>query len=372
MENFFLTEFSKEVWEKKYQLGNETFEEWLNRIAGALAETDADANLFKRLFLEHKISLGGRILANAGAPTKTTVFNCFILPPESPDADSLEHIFKFAKRVAEVLKSEGGVGFHLNWIRPRGTVIRGVGILHPGAVAYFDLINKVSATIVQDASASSPKQGKALKKQTRKGAMMGVLSLYHPDVIEFIKAKQTPGRLTYFNLSVYVPDAFMEAVKKDGIWEFIYPDINHPAYAREWDGNFERWLKKGYPVVKYGEIRARELWQMLLRSTYDYAEPNLLFEGLIERYNNLSYIPELHNQATNPCLARGTKIWDEDRWVSIEEGGNTFISWKTGVKKVIKIVTDKGAELICTPDHLLMLEDGSFIPAFYSPFASRI
>ncbi|RLG11498.1 adenosylcobalamin-dependent ribonucleoside-diphosphate reductase [Candidatus Pacearchaeota archaeon] len=298
---FFLTKFSYEVWESKYKIGEESFEGWLERISNALARNEKDRTLIKDMILKHRISFGGRIFANAGSNLATTLFNCFILPPEPPDVDSLAHIFKFAHRVAEILKSEGGVGFHLNWIRPRGTIIRGVGITHPGVIDYFEMIDKVAETIVNSAPVKKPFQGKIKKVAPRKGAMMGILSVYHPDILDFIKAKQTPGKLTHYNLSVFIPDAFMEAVKKDRDWDLIYPDINFHRYKDEWNGDFELWLKKGYPVVHYGTIRARELWRMLLKSAYDYAEPNLLFQGLIEKYNNLFYIPTLRTHATNPC-----------------------------------------------------------------------
>jgi len=126
-----------------------------------------------------------------------------------------------------------------------------------------------------------------------------VHNCWHPDVIEFIHAKQTQGRLTKFNISVGVTDAFMTAVENDADWELIFPDVQFGKYDTEWDGDIRAWIRKGYPVKVYEKRRAREIWDMIMKATYNRNEPGIFFIDSANHFNNLAYCEKL--VATNPC-----------------------------------------------------------------------
>lgn len=323
----FRTRLAYENWATKYQYGNETPLETQIRAAKALAsvEKPEEREYWENKFLNTlvkfennsplglKFTLGGRITANIGTKYKgTTLMNCFINGPvkdaqifytrEVPGTDkfivnniltdkspdSLANIFLTILEQAETLKSEGGYGINFGFIRPRGSLIKGIGIQHPGVVKYMEIWDKVSEIIVQGnndgykdilknyltdeqiESFDAP-----LKKMARKGAMMAVLPVFHPDIEEFVRAKQTPGRLTKFNISVGVTDDFMVAVENDDIYELKFNGI------------------------VYKKVKARELYELIMQSTYNRAEPGILYIDSMQRNNPISYLGPL--DATNPC-----------------------------------------------------------------------
>lgn len=236
--------------------------------------------------------------------------NCFVGPRENYDIDSLNGILAHLKSQANTLKSEGGWGENFSYIRPRGSFIAGIGVETPGAVKYMELFDKASDIITSGAGKKStnPKA----KGKIRKGAMMGVLDVWHPDIIEFITAKQQPGRLSKFNISVNCSDEFMSRVIKlkdldkasteyaelDN-WKLIFPDTAHEEYAKEWDGNIKNWVNKGFPVVVHQETSVTMLWNMIMDSTYNRAEPGVLFLDRANYFAPLNYAEYI--SATNPC-----------------------------------------------------------------------
>ena len=258
-----------------------------------------------------KNTCGGRITANIGTSfEEATLLNCFINGPvtngkvsyerqvpntdieipvelEGEDTpDNLVNILLSLLEQAETLKSEGGYGMNFDFIRPRSTLIEGVGIRHPGVVAYMEIWDKVSEIIVRgdnDGYADELKNylknedlaDQIEKKMPRKGAMMGCLSVWHPDIEEFVKAKQEKGKLTKFNMSVVVDDAFMEAVENDDFYDLRF------------DGRV------------YKRIKARELYDLIMDCTYSRNEPGVLFYDNMQRVNPISYLGI--NNATNPC-----------------------------------------------------------------------
>ena len=245
---------------------------------------------------------GGRITSNAGTGLQgTTYINCFVSGFSGENQDSMESIMDELKRQALILKSEGGYGFCANVLRPRGAYVNGIGGDSPGAVKLLEMWDTQSTVITAGSGLKKKKKAKG-KKKIRKGAQMVTLSISHPDIEEFITAKQTPGRLTKFNMSVLVCDDFMTAVENKAPWNLEFPDyIKAPEeYKLYWDGNLKAWKERGLPVTVFKQYKdANELWDLIMTSTYKRNEPGILFIDTINRMNNLYYTE--HINATNPC-----------------------------------------------------------------------
>ncbi len=313
--------FSKEVWQSTYKDHNDkNVNDTMRRVARAVAGVERNTELrreweekFFDLLSDFKATSGGRIYANAGTEWKgTTLMNCFVGPHPTSDMDSLDGILKVLRDQTQTLKSEGGWGFNFSWMRPRGTFIEGIGVETPGSVKFMELFDK-SSEIVTSGSGTESTNKKA-KGKIRKGAMMGVMDVWHPDVIEFITAKQTPGRLTKFNLSVNCSDEFMEKVKQVEelkaqkaskkeieaiVWELRYPNPKHSKYKSQWFGDLKDWEEKGYDVIVYRSVSVDWLWNLVMDSTYNRAEPGVLFLDRANYINPLSYKETIF--ATNPC-----------------------------------------------------------------------
>ena len=201
---------------------------------------------------------GGRILAGAGTGRQVTLQNCFV---SGPIPDSLEGIYQRLFESMSTLKAGGGIGHDFSTLRPAGALVEGVNGKASGPVSFMRLWDQGCATIMSTGN--------------RHGAMMGCLRVDHPEIEAFIRAKTEPGVLTRFNLSVLVTDHFISCVKFDDNWD----------------------LKFNGEV--YRTVRARELWDLLMRTTYDYAEPGVIFIDRVNSNNNLGYCEEI--TATNPC-----------------------------------------------------------------------
>jgi len=228
------------------------------------------------------------------------VHNCFVDGFLGEDQDSMEGILSALRRQALILKSEGGYGFCADVMRPRGGFVEGIGNESPGAVRMLDMWDTQSAVITAGSGFKTRKEKAKIK--IRKGAQMVTMSCWHPDIEEFITSKQTPGRLTKFNMSVLVTDAFMEAVEKNKPWDLIFPDFDadKKAYDKHWDGNITKWISEGRPTKVFKTFEnANELWNLIMQSTYNRNEPGVLFIDAINRLNNLYYAE--HINATNPC-----------------------------------------------------------------------
>ena len=232
----FVDEFSKEIYEQTYKYGDEDINGTQLRVAKDLASIEKDPTLWTQEFLwaleDFKFVPGGRITSNAGTGLKgTTYINCFVDGFMGEDQDSMEGILDALRRQALILKSEGGYGFCADSMRPRGSFIGGIGNESPGAVRMLDMWDTQSA-VITEGSGNKTKKKKA-KVKIRKGAQMVTMSVWHPDVEEYITSKQTPGRLTKFNMSVLITDDFMEAVKNNQPWNLEFPDYenNSEAYA---------------------------------------------------------------------------------------------------------------------------------------------
>ena len=304
----FTNEFSKEIWNTTYRAPNEkTVEDTLRRVAKGLASPEKDKKkwegVFYDLLLDFKFVPGGRILANIGRKdTSSTLYNCFVSAVQDlniKDPDSIEGIYEMLTRQALTLKSEGGYGVNMSWIRPEGMFVEGIGSRTPGVLKFAELWDKSSEIITAGSVKILGEPEPNEKKKIRKGAQMFVLEVWHPEILEFIVAKQTPGRLTKFNVSVGITEGFMDAVKNDSDWDLYYPDTKCPEYKTHWDGNVERWKDNGYPVKVYETIKAKAVWELIMKSTYDKAEPGVLFIDSTNKLNPISYAENV--RATNPC-----------------------------------------------------------------------
>jgi ribonucleoside-diphosphate reductase alpha chain len=260
-----------QIWDMKYRFKSadgathdKTVDDSWRRIATALAAAEPEperaewADRFHEHLRDYKYLPAGRILAGAGTGRDVTLFNCFVM---GTIEDSLEGIFEHLKQAAITMQQGGGIGYDFSTIRPKGALVKGVGADASGPLSFMDVWDAMCRTI--------------MSAGYRRGAMMATLRCDHPDIEAFIEAKRDPGRLRMFNLSVLVSDAFMAAVKADHSWELVF------------DGSVFKTLK------------ARDLWDKIMRATYAYAEPGVIFIDRINARNNLNYVEKI--SATNPC-----------------------------------------------------------------------
>jgi ribonucleoside-diphosphate reductase alpha chain len=273
----------RDVLLEKYACQGETsIAEVQQRVARALASVETDPLHWEPVFLQtlqHGFIPGGRINAAAGTGLQTTLINCFVQPVAdsiSGSVDGRPGIYVALQEAAETMRRGGGVGYDFSALRPKDALVKSTGSNASGPVSYMRIFDASCETVESAGS--------------RRGAQMAVLRVDHPDIIEFIRAKRD-GSLRNFNLSIGISDAFMQAVQTDADWALVHgaqPGASWNNAALRADG---RWL--------YTTVRARELWQLLMQSTYDFAEPGVLFLDRINADNNLHYCETL--QATNPC-----------------------------------------------------------------------
>ena len=284
-------EISRHVWRTKYRFADGEVREqaiadtW-RRIARTLAAVEPKNTAlweerFFHILRDFKFLPGGRIQAGAGTARKVTLFNCFVM---GTIEDSIAGIFRGLQEGAVTMQQGGGIGVDFSTLRPRGTQAKAAGGIASGPVSFMQLWDAMCATI--------------LSTGARRGAMMATLRCDHPDIAEFVTAKQQAGRLRRFNLSVLVTNNFMTAVRGDESWPLVFP-----AAASEGDGEtvMREWPGFAQPVRcrVTRRVSARELWDLILRGTYDYAEPGVLFIDRINQFNNLWYRERIG--ATNPC-----------------------------------------------------------------------
>jgi ribonucleoside-diphosphate reductase alpha chain len=266
-----MSDIAHQIWDMKYRfrqpdgtpIDSDVADSW-GRVALAASAAEApedrreQALAFAEALAGYRFLPAGRILAGAGTGRSVTLFNCFVM---GTIPDSMDGIFSHLREAALTLQQGGGIGYDFSTIRPRGAPVEGVGADASGPVSFMDVWDAMCRTIMSAGS--------------RRGAMMATLLCDHPDVEDFIAAKRRPGRLQNFNLSVLVTDAFMEAVRTDADWP----------------------LQFGGRVYK--TVRARALWDRIMQSTYDYAEPGVIFIDRINAEDNLGYCETI--RATNPC-----------------------------------------------------------------------
>ena len=274
--------------EKYYKSGENSLDQLFGRVARALASVEKPkirAEWEQRFLANlHAGAIGaGRIMSAAGTDIQATLINCFVQPVgdaiQGTDDEGYPGIYEALREAAETMRRGGGVGYDFSRIRPKGAYVKGTASMASGPCSYMNVFDQ-SCSTVESAGA-------------RRGAQMGVLRIDHPDVLEFITAKRTPGRWNNFNVSVGVTDGFMDAVANDAPWELVHKALPGKKLIEE--GATQR--EDGLWV--YNTLPARELWDTIMKSTYDFAEPGILFLDQIKKDNNLNYCERI--EATNPC-----------------------------------------------------------------------
>ncbi len=265
----FAAPIAEQIWDMKYRLKaadgtaiDQSVEDTWRRIARDLSRVESDPGHWEDKFYaaleDFKFLPAGRITAGAGTGRSVTLFNCFVM---GTIPDSMGGIFEMLKEAALTMQQGGGIGYDFSTIRPKGAPVSGVAADASGPLSFMDVWDAMCRTIMSAGS--------------RRGAMMATMRCDHPDIEDFIAAKQDAARLRMFNLSVLVTDNFMKAVKADAPWDLVFGDR------------------------VYRTLPARDLWNRIMRATYDYAEPGVIFIDRINAANNLSYCETI--AATNPC-----------------------------------------------------------------------
>ena len=339
---------SQQIWDMKYrfkssdgQAVDKTVEDTWRRIADTLAAGEAEPAQWSARFYnaleDFQFLPAGRIIAGAGTGRSVTLFNCFVM---GTIPDDMSGIFLQLREAALTMQKGGGIGYDFSTIRPRGAPVKGVGADASGPLSFMDVWDAMCRTI--------------MSAGYRRGAMMATLRCDHPDVEAFIEAKRDPGRLRMFNLSVLVTDAFMQAVEDGTPWELKF------------DGTV------------YRVVEARALWDGIMRATYAYAEPGVIFIDRINRKNNLWYCETI--SSTNPCLAPDTLILTDENgvlaWRPISEISEPAVvidsrgskqsvqpAFKTGRKQLYRLVTRAGREVHLTADHKVATVTRGDVPA---------
>lgn len=270
------TPISKKIWSNKYCynagcIKESGIEETWRRVACAIAKSEPEpskssfwTDRFLGLLQDFRFLPGGRILAGAGTDKQVTLFNCFVMGRID---DSIGGIFDALRQGAITMQQGGGVGYDFSSLRPKGFPTQRVGATASGPVSFMRIWDTMCETL--------------LSTGARRGAMMATLRCDHPDIEDFITAKQEAHALRHFNLSVLISDAFMQAVRDNQSWPLVFP------------------LEQGQYNKSVRKVDAVKLWQKIIRATYDYAEPGVLFSDHINNNNNLYY--REHISCTNPC-----------------------------------------------------------------------
>ncbi len=363
---------SLDIWDKKYRLKSKTGEVidadiagTYARVARALADVEETPEKreqwFERFFwaLQNGAIPAGRITSNAGAlehKPATSTINCTV---SRAVPDSMDGILSSVHEAGLTLKAGCGIGYEFSTLRPKGAFVSGAGAYTSGPLSFMDIFDAMCFTV---SSAGG-----------RRGAQMGTFDIAHPDIMDFIKAKREDGRLRQFNLSCLITDEFMQAVKKNGSWDLVFPVSRHEYEDPEARIVWRYWpVTEGYITNNLGQVAckvyktlpARRLWDLIMASTYDYAEPGFILIDKINEMNNNWFCENI--RATNPCVTA-------DTWAQTAAGprqvrdlintpflarvdGMDHVSgpegfFKTATKPVVRLMTTEGYNLRLTADH---------------------
>ncbi len=343
---------SLDIWDRKYRLKDlhdnpvdRTIEDTYARVARALADVEEPGKRdywFGRFMwaLEHGAIPAGRIISNAGArehKPATSTINCTV---SGTVPDSMDGILSMAHEAGMTLKAGCGIGYEFSTLRPKGAYVSGAGAHTSGPLSFMDIFDAMCFTV---SSAGG-----------RRGAQMGTFDISHPDIIDFIRAKREDGRLRQFNLSCLITRDFMEAVKADADWQLVFPANRQEVEDEETEIVFREWpsIQEGYTTDDMGRvacrvyktIKARRLWDVIMASTYDYAEPGFI---LIDQYNEMNNNWFCENiRATNPCGEQGLPPYGAcllgsinlTRFVNAPFTDATSFDWET-FREVVAVFT---------------------------------
>ncbi|MGV6806841.1 MAG: adenosylcobalamin-dependent ribonucleoside-diphosphate reductase [bacterium] len=302
---------SEDIWDKKYRLKDKTgkpvddsIDGTYRRVAKALAEVEDEKNRNKwndRFLwaLRNGAIPAGRIISNAGAlehKPATSTINCTV---SGTIEDSMKDILDKNLEAGLTLKAGCGIGYEFSTLRPKGAYVSGAGAYTSGPLSFMDIFDKMCFTV---SSAGG-----------RRGAQMATFDVSHPDVVDFIRAKREDGRLRQFNLSLLITEEFMEAVKSDGEWSLYFPITHKEAESGSIDMSHESVIWRDFPVTEgyvtndrgevaamvFKTVKARKLWNVIMTSTYDFAEPGFILIDKVNQMNNNWYCENI--RATNPC-----------------------------------------------------------------------
>jgi ribonucleoside-diphosphate reductase alpha chain len=371
-------EASVDIWDTKYRLKtkagdvvDETMDDTFQRVARALAEVEPEAEQEKWYesflwALRSGAVPAGRIVSNAGAhhhKPATSTINCTV---SGIIGDSMHDILDKVHEAGLTLKAGCGIGYEFSTLRPKGAYVSGAGAYTSGPLSFMDIYDKMCFTV---SSAGG-----------RRGAQMGTFDVGHPDVLDFIRAKREDGRLRQFNLSLLITDDFVNAVRANGEWALAFPIDQREYENSDIDLSDEEqvlwrdWPANGYVTNEHGQVAckifrklpARRLWDMIMASTYDFAEPGFVLVDRVNEMNNNWFCENI--RATNPCVTADTwvqtaagprqvadlkgqpftAVLDGETWDSAPEG-----FFETGIKPVVRLGTAGGFSLRLTHDHRL-------------------
>ena len=289
----FINEVYEQIWKDRYQKNNETYDENLKRVAKFVAKAEGSEaskefweNKFYEVMRKGYFFPAGRTMSNSNIGRRLTLNNCFVAPIVP---NSMEGIFNSVKLGAVTHKAGGGIGYNFSNLSPRGTKTHNDAIAS-GPISFMDVFNAQTATVQQG---------------SRRGANMSILSIYHPDIMEFIEAKSSDAnRLNHFNVSVLVDDNFMRAVENDEMITLHYPiydECGNKLSSDKWTKEFNK------------EVKATEIWDSIMKMAYDNGEPGIFFEDTMQKHNPANYVENII--CTNPCseyLAGTIKKENED------------------------------------------------------------
>lgn len=285
-----------------------------NRMARAVVaaeDSERQADLeqeFRWLLHNFRFCPGGRINAMLGTAQNLTAYNCYVVPMRANSGeagvDSRQAIIDTLGNMVEIMSRGGGVGINLSSLRPRLSYVSGVNGRSSGSVSWGALFSFATGLVEQGGS--------------RRGALMLILEDWHPDLLEFIKAKRDLQAITNANISVGISHAFMKAVRDDADWHLVFPDTKDPDYDALWDGNMKRWRDEHKkPVRLHRTLKAREIWKTITESAWMSGEPGVVFLERMNEYSNSWYYNDLIS--TNPCFAGSTRLATSVGYRTFEE-----------------------------------------------------
>jgi len=374
-------DFISMVAQKKYcHQGESSFDDVIERVVQEFTKvskySSEEDDSIAKLLRDGKFIPAGSILYGLGnTEVRCSLSNCYLIKIEE---DSLEGIFEAQKKMSRTYALRGGCGTDITILRPKSSSVDNAAKTSSGAVSFMPLFSEVTQTIGQNG---------------RRGALLVSLDIRHPDALDFIWSKANPERvfgkdnltgrvpdISGANISLKVTDDFMNAYENDEEWEFIFPDIeaNKELYNKEWDGNYDAWLKNGYPVKSFGKVPAREIFKDICEANWSCGDPGMLFIDRVQQEDPASAVHEsLVPMGTNPCFSGDTLIATSNGPTPIKDlvgkevtvfDGNAWVQCNnfrvTGEgQQLLRIHFREDPYIDVTPYHTMYLEDGSKLQA---------